>query len=79
MQAGPLWASLGWQDFQHPFPDIFQITRQHFPSVLQDPGELCLPCYLSREFLASFEWQVDEAILIRHADFKNLSLEANAR
>jgi hypothetical protein len=35
--------------------------------------------YLSQEFLASYEGSGDEAVLVRHADFENLSLEANAR
>lgn len=40
---------------------------------------LGLSTYLSQEFLASYVGQGDEAVIVRHADFENLSLEANAR
>ena len=40
---------------------------------------LGLSSYLSQEFLASYEWQGDDAVIVRHSDFENLSLEAYAR
>jgi hypothetical protein len=62
----------------------------HFLIFLNLPGmaarhptgarySLGLSTYLSQEFLASWEGQGDEAVLVRHADFENLSLEASGR